>query len=297
MKIIRPITVTDARLVSSTVAEPATVTNPDPAAWASGTTYAIDNEVHRTTTHRRYRSRVGSNLGNTPETSPTQWLDIGPTNRWAMFDTSVESQTTKLDSIVVEISPGSRVDSVALLNLDAQTVQVEATGYDQTVNLVYRNIVDWTGYFFEEFLTKSDVVFDDLPISTNNITITITQTTGQVAGVGVCVVGLSREIGDARYGMSLGIQDYSAKSTDAFGNTTVVQRSYSKRMRVPVYVRAEFVDELARLLTLYRSSPLVWMAAPDDYASSIVYGYYRDFDTVIAYPSYSECNLEIEGLI
>jgi hypothetical protein len=48
-----------------------------------------------------------------------------------------------------------------------------------------------------------------------------------------------------------------------------------------------------------RAKPCVWIAADDPLLQEplIVYGFYKDFSTDIAYPSYSMCSISIEGLI
>jgi hypothetical protein len=35
----------------------------------------------------------------------------------------------------------------------------------------------------------------------------------------------------------------------------------------------------------------------DLYASMIVYGFYKDFSIVLSYPSFSICEIEVEGLV
>lgn len=298
MKILRPVQVTDARLTSSSVTEPATVNDADPAYWNSGTTYAIGDEVSLAATHKRYRSLQNSNLNKNPATEDDWWLPIGATNRWKMFDQSVESQTSKADSIVVVLTPNTLFDNLAFLNLDADTIRVQtSTGYDEEVDLTTRIIDSWYSYFFEPFQRRLDVIFSNIPLVLGNVvTITITKT-GSVAKCGVCIPGLGRTLGKTQYGASVGILDYSVKETDDFGNTTVVERAYKKRMQAQVFVDRVQVDENFRQLAAYRATPLVWVGADNNYESLIVYGFYKSFEEVITYPSYSLCNLEIEGLI
>lgn len=299
MKIIRPVEVTDARLTSSSVPEPATVNDADPAAWSSGTTYALGDLVYLASTHKRYRSLEASNLNNNPATTlGTKWQIISPTNRWKMFDQSVEGQTSKADSIVVVLTPNALVDSLAFFNLDADTIRVQVTGttYDETVELSTRTVGSWYEYFFEPFQSRIDVVFSNLPLRLANvITITITKT-GGVAKCGVCVPGLQYVLGKTQYGAGVGIIDYSIKETDEFGNTTVVERAYKKRINAQVYVDKNKVDENLRKLTEYRAKPVVWIGADNQYESLIVYGFYKSFEEVIQYPSFAMCSLEIEGL-
>jgi hypothetical protein len=298
MYVIRPVTITESILTSSTVTEPATGTDPDPAAWNGATAYAVGDRVHYATTHKIYQRVVAGTTATAPDLDSTNWLEVSATNRWKMFDSSRESQTTKADSIVVVLTPGVFADALALLNLGAASARVQVTGtsYDETQELAIRVVNDWWDYFYEPFEYKQDVVFDGLPMALDNeITITVANT-GSTAGIGVCVLGLSREIGVVEYGASVGITDYSIKSTDAFGQTTIVERAWSKRMNLTVWVDDTNVDANQRLLASYRAKPLVWVGVGNLYESLIVYGYFKSFDQVIAYPTKSKMALDIEGL-
>jgi len=77
MKLIRPTALTDAMLTSSTAPEN------DYPVWAAATVYAVGARVILTSTHRKYEALAAS-TGVNPATDPTKWLDLGPTNRWAM---------------------------------------------------------------------------------------------------------------------------------------------------------------------------------------------------------------------
>ena len=120
MKIIVP---NNINLLSSNVSESLH------SEWASGTTYAAGDRVYVTlesdgtterTPHRIFESLVGSNLGNYPPDSPSQWVLVGSTNRWAMFDEFVSSQTENAGGIDVTVQ--AHGDRVALLDVDANTV-------------------------------------------------------------------------------------------------------------------------------------------------------------------------------
>ena len=71
MDVLYPTPMTDARLHSSTIAE----TNP--AAWNSGTTYAIGNTV--TFANRIYRA-LTANTNQQPNTQPTHWQNLYAAN-------------------------------------------------------------------------------------------------------------------------------------------------------------------------------------------------------------------------
>jgi hypothetical protein len=124
----------------------------------------------------------------------------------------------------------------------------------------------------------------------------IIENTGSTASCGECIVGLQRVIGTTQMGASLGIIDYSVKQTDDFGNFTVLERAYSKRADITVWVDNNDLDEVQRLLNLYRATPIVYIGS-DKYTSTIIYGFYRDFETVISYPTLSVLNIDLESLI
>lgn len=82
MIVIPPIPITSSVLASSTVAEPSA----GEVVWDATTSYAVGDVVIRTTTHRKYECQIAGVDSTIPENAPARWLDIGPTNKWAMFD-------------------------------------------------------------------------------------------------------------------------------------------------------------------------------------------------------------------
>jgi len=286
--------------VSQRISTNATEVNP---AYNAGTTYAKDDRVYYG--DYIYESLVNSNTGNQPDISPTDWLLVGPDNRSAMFDDQVNTSTVSSSPLEVVVKPGTRFDSVALLNLNAESYRVEVkdgvggtTVYDTgTVSLISTVITDWYDYFFSDIEYVKDVVITDIPLYTNG-TIYLTLTNTGDCGIGVFKYGRTYELGLTQQGASFSNNDYSAKITDEFGNTTFVPRATSKRMSATVYVDNNRLAFLQNILTDVSSIPSVWIGSTDTkYAPLVVYGFYRSFNTVIAYPSHSLCTLEIEGLI
>jgi hypothetical protein len=301
MKIIRPVTVADANLLSSSVAET------DYAAYNAGTTYGLGNRAIYVIadTHWIIESLQAGNIGHTPTgaDSDTWWLKVGNTNRWKMFDGAVQSQTSAADEIVVELAaPTSRIDSVALFNVDCASARVrviDATDgvvYDQTKNMVSNSgITEWYSYSFEPIIRIHDYIFTELPPYLGaTIEVTLTDAGGTVL-CGALVIGLSREIGGTQYGAQVGILDNSVKEKDAFGNFTIVERAYSKYASFQVLVPKGLVDELQILLANYRATPTV-IVGSELYASTMIYGYYTIARTIISYPNESVLSIEYEGL-
>jgi hypothetical protein len=299
MKVIKPVTFTAAMLTSTNATE--TV-----AAWNSATTYAKDQEVDYA--NSIYVSLQPSNLNKQPDLTANAawWIRKSSNNKYSMFDEFVNTQTTRNSSLQVKFTPGTIINSLALFNLTGATslnvlITDGPTGpvyYDKTVNLDDTSIIDWYMYFFEPYDVLSEVVLDGIPpYSSGVVTLTLTGGSGAV-GVGNCVFGNMYTIGLTQYGASAGIRDYSAKEANQFGITSLVRRAFSKRMDSTMFVPTENIRVVRKLLEDLRATPAVWLGTDSsDYDSLNVYGYYRDFNIEITYPSYSLCRLEIEGLI
>lgn len=298
MKVLAPIAVTDSMLTSSTVPET------DHAEWVAGTTYTAGQKVIRLTTHKVYEA-LTSTTGDTPETSPTKWLDLGATNRWKAFDQKVGTATTQTGSIEWVIVPGQTVGSVGLLELVADSVRVRVS--DATDGIVYDSTqtltgaitsADWFAYFFEPISRRPFALFADLPSYRDpTITITVSGLAGEEVRCGVCLLGQWHEFADAvRYGASAGIVDYSKRTVDDFGNVQITERAFSKRASWQMLVANTDIDKLQRTLASLRATPALYIGS-DRFDATLVYGFYRDFEITIEYYTHSECTIELEGLI
>lgn len=306
MKIIPPISVTDAKLTASNVPET------DYTEWSSITSYTTGQTVRVTTTgvHRIYEALTGS-TNKPPQSNPTEWLDIGPTNRWAMFDGKVGTYTESSaawtvgagNGIQIEILPGEIVNSVALLEVYAESVTVEVDDpidgivYTQTVNLVDNGIVgDLYEYFFTPIERLQTLLLTDLPAyGTATVRISIDKSDG-AAKCGQLIAGQQQEIGDLLYGAGVGILDFSRKDTDEFGLVTIIERDYSRRASFDVSIPAARTDYILRLLARYRATAVLWVGA-EHRPSTIVYGYYRDFNVVLSNAVFTDMTIEVEGLV
>jgi len=295
MKVIKPTTFVEAtHLVSTNAVETY-------AAYNAATTYAKGARVDYGT--HIYESLVNSNTGNTPSTSPTFWVLVGPDNVHAMFDDQISTATVSTSPLTVVMTPGL-MNSLALLGLVGNQVVVTITDgaggptvYSRTVSLDGSYVYDWYMYFFEPFTQIGEVVFTDIP-PYPNARMTLTLSGSGTVAIGQLSFGTFYELGDAEYGATAGITDYSRKDTDEFGATTFVERAFSKRMTARLMLDAMQMNKVQRVLSDIRAKPAVWIGAEGEaYQPLVVYGFYRDFTIDVAYPTKSYCSLEIEGLI
>jgi len=296
MKLIRPVTLTDVMLVSSTAPEN------DYPTWSSVTAYAAGARVILYATHRRYEALAAS-TNVSPATDPTKWLDLGPTNRWAMFDARVGTVTAGATSLQVVLAPGS-VDALALIDTQAEiaTVTLTAGGSTvysrtQTFNVGGVAIDNWFSWFFEPLGQKTSMLFLDLPVyAAGQISVTLTRDNpAEEVACGTLLVGRQLSLGDTEHGADIGIIDYSRKETDQFGVTSVVERAFAKRMTAKVVMPTDAIDDVHRSLAALRATPVLWIGS-ESFESLTVYGFYKEFSIDIAYPTVSYCSLTIEGL-
>jgi len=297
MKVIEPITVTDANLTSSTIAED------DYPVWDGVTTYAIgDRRIYG---HVIYES-LTSNTNKQPDQNPLDWLNVGATNRWKMFDAKVGTQSTATTSMTVVVTPGS-ANAVALVNVDAAYADIVMTDplagvvYSRTIRLSSTIISsDWYAYFTDPITARTVFTVTNLPLYPSaSISITVRKEAGETVSLGSLVVGMVRQWGirpSILTGATTGIQDYSRKERDQFGNLLIVERAFAKRARWGIILTHRDVDAFQARMAAIRAKPAVFIGS-DRLDSTVIYGFYRDFSVVISSSRHAECSIELEGLI
>ena len=298
MRVIKSIETTDAILTDSNILE-----NEHPL-WVSGTTYSIDDKVIYQ--HRIYNRVIAGGGALTPDLDLTNWLDLGATNKYRMFDNIISSVSSRVGGIQFTLTPNQVVNGIALLNVNASTVRVvmndpvEGVVYDKTKELRSSGeVTDYFSYFFAPLVSLTDLntaVFLDLP-SKPTATITVYISSGvALVEVGEVVYGIQSVIGRTNYGTSIGIKSYSRKDIDEFGKVTVVKRKNSKYCEYDVDIDNTNLVFVQRLFQDIDSVPCVFIGNPD-MEELIVYGFYSDFKSTISFPTVSKCTLRVEGLI
>lgn len=297
--------VTDAILTSSTVAEA------DYATWAIGTTYALAERVIKS--HKIYQSLQAVNLGhdplldtqNDPLTLPVWWVEVSATNRWQCFDGQRANQTTNANTMTYVLTTASAIDSIALLNVDAQTVNVTATFgateiYNTTFTMTSRAISGWYDFFFAKFQKKKNILINSLPPYIGTvITVTLTRAAGNVS-LGILAIGNSIYIGDAVYGAESDIRSFSKNEPNDFGVTRLVKRTPKVLTRQTVMTVKSYTSMLYSLREEIESVAAVWSTlddANDDlFNAYVLHGIADRFVINAAYPTYTQLQLELREI-
>ena len=299
--VIQPLTITDAMIVAlgTNVAET------DYAAWSGATTYGLGDHVILASTHKIYQSLQAGNLNKDPtaSTSALWWIEVSPTNKWKLFDTSNSTQTKQATYIKYTITPGQTINAIAALNLTGATSAV-ITVTSASAGVVYSKTIDlsplpaspsWWDWFFGIKRVPRQSIQVDLP-SYPDATIKFELYGGASLAIGVLLIGQQRVFGDGiKYGARVGIQSFSRKETNDFGDVVLVKRANAKRLNFVVTVDAGEVDALQYFLADVDAVPCLWIGS-SQYEATGVFGFYKDFDILISYPTSSDCSIQIEGL-
>lgn len=302
--IITPIALTDAMLTSSTAPET------DYAVWTAGSYSVGDRRIMTTGIHRVYECQAdhtSSNSSGAPNLNlkgnPPQWLDIAPTNKWAMFDEKIGTVTTQGSPLTVVIAPG-QVGGLALLELQGSTATVSIKNqpggtevYSRVIDLDGTEINSFFDWFFVDFEQKTDVTLTDLPSHFYNCELTVTIASAGPVACGVCHVGRVYAIGETQRGAGIGMISYSKADTDSFGNLEVLKRGNSKRASWAIRIENSSLNRVSRLLYAMDAVLCIFIATEEPgYEPLIIYGIIRDFSIAIDYPTYFLTSLELEGL-
>lgn len=269
LQVLQPVTIAGAALVASTVPEN------DYPEWSADTTYPLGARVIKAATHRIYESGALDNKGNDPAGVSGKWSDVGPTNRWAMFDQALGSTTAAAGAITVTLAPGT-FDAVALLDVKGATVRVQAAGYDRTAAPN----------------ASGTVTFLDMPKIAGQVIVTVTGA-GTVE-VGTLLVGKLAALGSTTDSPKAGITDFSRKEADEFGDIQVVERAWAKRMTLQAKLRRDAIDLVAGRIAAVRAKPSLWIGK-DGIETLTAYGFFKDF-TIEVDATICTLSLAIEGL-
>lgn len=297
MKILAPLRITDAMLVSHSVPED------DAPEWAEGTQYDIGQKVLRKSLHLVYQAKTKS-TGKKPESSPEDWHCLGATNRWAMFDEKIGTASTAKGEIRLTLRPGAMASGLALVGVTADSVQVRVTDAAQSV-LFERSErltadlreADWWHYFFDPISRRTSFEIFGLPAFADSAyEIILSGESGEQVACAACLLGEYMDFAPGvRPGARIGIMDYSLKKPDEWGNIEVVERAFSQTARWSFQVPGALLDRLYDLLASIRARPGLFIGGK--FAGLKVYGFYREFDIVIEYDRMVECSIDLEGLI
>lgn len=302
MKVIRPVRITPDNIVSISALEN---TEPD---WASDDVYPKGARViyvDRKHGPSVFQSAGDNNKGNKPDVSPDDWVRVGPTNRWAMFDGSASTLSESEGGFTCSFRVSRMFNALAFFEVYGArltlTVSLDASSepfFRHEQDLIDNSmVVDAYTYCFSPFDYIRDGIIKGVPPFGNAI-VTISIEGGGRTGVGEIIVGDLIELGCTEYGATHGIRDYSPIHEDGFGNRYMQQGAWAKTNNLQIFVDKGKHRYVSRILTELRAIPTVFIGSENpQHEPLIVFGSIKDWRGIIPYPNKTLINIEIQGLI
>lgn len=256
--------------------------------------------------HLNYQSV--SNNNDSPDAGvllpvPT-WVKVGPTNKYAMFDFTISSETDSLSPLVVDITAGTYATAVAGFNINgAETINVTVVSafagevYNRDIEMNDNSaIIDAWTYYFEPIVKRDRFVLLDLPPYID-ATVTVTFTGSDIT-IGALVVGPQVKIGVANYNTEIQLLDFSTQARNQFGDFEIVKRSTADLVKFDVSIQKNNVSYVKRQFQELSQVPAVWVGeSGNDDDPTAVFGYYEKFVNNISSPSITKSTITIQGLV
>lgn len=199
VSILLPITITDAMLNSGSTTIPEPDSSVGEVAWISGHQYFEGDTVVRVATHKVYYCQKDMGVsGRTvvPESDPTYWQAIRPTNRWAPLDTTTNSQSVATGASTWVFQPGF-FNAICVYGLLGATMTVtvkDAPGgtaiYGPTTFNIQEVPFDEYDYCWGQIDQLDRLVISGItPFPSAEVTISIAAGGGAPVGAGIFALG------------------------------------------------------------------------------------------------------------
>lgn len=286
----------------------------DPAPeWRGDVTYPAGARVYLASTHRVYESAKDANAGKDPSQPANQynaagvatwWIEVGPTNKYAMFDGLVSSQTSAPSPLIITLTPGS-FNGFALFGLDADSYSAvikDAPGgtivySESTTPLEGSQPADYYEYFFDRFKPLRQFIRAGLePYGSAEITLTLNKGTGNV-GLGMFAIGDLRPVGVPQRDAKVEPQDFSYFKQDAFGNATVKKRANATGMTISTKMDKADANSVLDTIKEVLGTPVVVVGSQaDEFEWLTVFGLISGSMSPAEFP-FSTLSITVKGFI
>lgn len=309
--VLIPKPISDAMLFSSTIAEPDAASGE--VVWNAADNHAIGDRRIRTQTHTLYECNVAGVNATPPEdtlllTIP-RWIKIRPTNKWAAFDGTINTQSISGSPVVYVLRPGV-FNAIALYGLKGATCSIslkDAPGgtvvYTQDLELLDDPIDHWD-YRFGSFRQLTKALFTGIePYIDPELTITIlADVPGDPVGAGLVVIGDMRELsfpgqGGTQFGAQVKPTTYSYIDFNAYGDVTIQPRPGATDMDITVRLDIEDVNGALETLIELIDIPIAVIGSDVvQFAGLNVFGL---MSGSVSYdgPKHAILNISVKGLI
>ena len=269
------------------------------AEFVAGTLYDLGAEVKVSAENNLYKC-LTKDTTEVPTGNKTteNWLFLGKTNPYKMFDEKYKSRTIKESgNLVVTIKMkqdggfSKASDGIALLNVSASKIRIVGvregeTIYDEEFDMGVLDLFSPCMILncnFGQITYKKNLILtplkdkDELIIygcRSTEYTITFVPIDDETpAACGVCILGKMQYFGKTLMNPKKSLVNYDVKDTNEYGDTAVVERGFSNNYNFSFVGKNDIMQVADETLTELRSTPLIYVVTDDQILASVFSGY------------------------
>ena len=241
-------------------------------AWSSTVTYGSDRTVYKGNIVYGSTGKAG-NLNKDPSLAVNQfsaggeanfWFELYPTNRAAMFDGQINTQSSISSPAVIILRPGA-FNGFALFGIEADSYSIEVR--DQPGgSIIYSEATtplegsmpgDYYEYFFDRFKPLTQFIRSGLePYGSAEIKLTLNKGTGPVK-LGMFAIGDMKPVGIPQRDAVVNPGSFSYFKQDDFGNARVKKRPNATGMSIPCVTEIENANTIKADIDFVAGIPCV----------------------------------------
>ena len=269
------------------------------AEFVAGTLYDLGAEVKVSAENNLYKC-LTKDTTEVPTGNKTteNWLFLGKTNPYKMFDEKYKSRTIKESgNLVVTIKMkedggfSKASDGIALLNVSASKVKIVGvregeTIYDEEFDMGVLDLFSPCMILncnFGLITYKKNLILTPLKdkdglivygCRSTEYTITFVPIDDETpAACGVCILGKMQYFGKTLMNPKKSLVNYDVKDTNEYGDTAVVERGFSNNYNFSFVGKNDIMQVADETLTELRSTPLIYVVTDDQILASVFSGY------------------------
>ena len=269
------------------------------AEFVAGTLYDLGAEVKVSAENNLYKC-LTKDTTEVPTGNKTteNWLFLGKTNPYKMFDEKYKSRTVKESgNLVVTIKMKedggfSKVsDGIALLNVSASKIRIVGVREGETIcdeefDMGIRELISPCMILncnFGQIVYKKNLILTPLKDKDGLIvygcriteyTITFVPIDDETpAACGVCILGKMQYFGKTLMNPKKSLVNYDVKDTNEYGDTAVVSRGFSNNYNFSFVGKNDIMQVADETLTELRSTPLIYVVTDEQILASVFSGY------------------------
>lgn len=295
--IVKPVEMTPAKLISTNVPNEAI------QAWAAKAYVLGEQCIYERSI---WEAKMAGSSSVPPKKGDAMWLRVRAVNSWAALDRQKLTPTRHSGTATYVFKPGEAISAFAVINakeLRWITVRMVDPDYGEVYNKT--NVVgelpvasDWHSFLILpwEYADESQGFFLDLP-TFPNASLHVELTGSAQMEIGAMLFGMARSFGRGiRWGLELGLKDYSSKETDKYAEIEIVERFSADTVdSTPVIFAAE-ATLCHRYLKSLRATPALYINIQNQAATN-VYALFQDMRITFDNQIYCELNIRLESLI